>query len=160
VDDATRAAARNLGDSGVAAYQAGDYALASEKLEKAYHLLHAPSLGLWSGRSLAQRGLWVEAAERYLEVTRLAVLEGEIATQRQAQVDAQAELEAIRSKIPSVVIDLEGAAAHDVKVHLDGAPIASDLIGEARPANPGRHELTGLRGSERVVLQLSLREGE
>ena len=55
-DEAARAAARLLGTSGVEAFQNGQYAAATESLEKAYQVLRAPSLGLWSARALAKDG--------------------------------------------------------------------------------------------------------
>ncbi|HEY4159182.1 MAG TPA: tetratricopeptide repeat protein, partial [Polyangiaceae bacterium] len=65
VDDATRSAARNLASAGVQAYQANDYPAARDKLERAYQVLRAPSLGLWSARALVKVGALVEAGERY-----------------------------------------------------------------------------------------------
>jgi hypothetical protein len=62
VDDATRGAARTLGYDGVKAYNAGDYAVADQKLEKAYRVLKVPSLGLWSARTLVKLGRLVEAS--------------------------------------------------------------------------------------------------
>lgn len=44
-EDGTRAAARDLAAEGIAAYQAGDFANASRKLEKAYRLFSTPTLG-------------------------------------------------------------------------------------------------------------------
>ena len=70
-DSATRDAARSLGLSGIEAYQAGNYELASSRLEKAYALLNVPSIGLWSARALAKRNRPVEAAARYFEVLAL-----------------------------------------------------------------------------------------
>src|SRR5262245_41613860 len=81
VDPATRAAARDLGSAGVKAYQEGDYATATEKLEKAYALLPMPSLGLWSARALAKQNKLVAASERYLEVGRLEVSGGDAEVQ-------------------------------------------------------------------------------
>src|SRR4051812_29141942 len=78
VDDATRAAARKLGYVGVQAYDAKDYATATDKLEKAFRLYQAPSLGLWSARALVKSGKLVEAQERYLKVTRLPVADGDV----------------------------------------------------------------------------------
>jgi Tfp pilus assembly protein PilF len=72
VDDATRASARQLGYAGVEEFQGGQYESARAKLEKAYRVLKAPSLGLWSARALEKLGKLVEASERYLEVTRLS----------------------------------------------------------------------------------------
>jgi Tfp pilus assembly protein PilF len=110
-DASTRASARQLGNTGVEAYQAGDYKTASDKLEKAYRILNAPSLGLWSARALKANGKYVEASERYLEVTRLEVSGGDVALQKKAQADAAAELEELRAKIPSLVIEVKGASA-------------------------------------------------
>src|SRR5688572_19691729 len=120
VDDATRGAARKIGYSGVEAYQAGNYPTASEKLEKAYRVLRVPSLGLWSARALAKVGKLVEASERYLEVTRLPVSGGDEAVQKQAQGEAQTELDALSPKIPNVIVQLEGATPAEVKVTVDG----------------------------------------
>lgn len=68
-----RAAARRLGYEGVAADEAGQYAIASEKLEKAYAVVRVPSLGLWSARALVQQDKLLEAVDRYLETSRMTV---------------------------------------------------------------------------------------
>ena len=160
VDPATRGAARTLGNDGVKAYQANDYATASEKFEKAYSLLRAPSLGLWSARALVRLGRLVEASERYLEVTRLTVSGGDEAVQKQAQADARTELDALGPRIPSIVIVIEGATPSEVTVNLQGVDVASELVGERRPANPGRVVVIGRRGEEEVRAEADLGEGE
>src|SRR5690349_3336121 len=71
-DDATRAVARELGVEGIQAYQANDVSTADQKLEKAYRLFAAPTLGLWSARSRAKLGRLVEAAERYRQVVQIS----------------------------------------------------------------------------------------
>src|SRR5262245_32434465 len=70
-DDAARAIARELGAEGIEAYQANQFTTADEKLERAYRLFAAPTLGLWSARALVKLGRWVEAAKRYREATRI-----------------------------------------------------------------------------------------
>lgn len=160
VDDATRAAARTLGYAGVEAYQAGDYATASDKLEKAYSVLQAPSLGLWSARALVKLGKLVEAAERYREVQRLEPKGGDAKVQKQAQIDAAAELEALSPKIPTLVVTVEGADAKEIEISIDGTKLAAALVGEARPLNPGRHVVEGVRGDERVTEEITLAEAE
>ena len=87
-DESTRTAARALGTAGVEAYQANDFATATDKLEKAYGLLRVPSLGLWSGRALVKVGKLLQAADRFLEATSLQAPAGEYAVQKQAQTDA------------------------------------------------------------------------
>jgi len=160
VDDAARAAARKLGYAGIEAYQANDYKNARDKLDRAYKVLKAPSLGLWSARALLANGQLVEASERYMEVTRLSVASGEKAVQEQAKLDAQRELDALTPRIPSVVIRLEGAYASDVMVTVEGVAVPSALIGEGRPTNPGKHRIEGRRGTERVQAEVVLRERE
>ena len=160
VDDATRAAARNLATEGVQEYQANDFAAASEKLERAYRALHAPSLGLWSARALVKLGRLVEAGERYLEVTRLPISGGDESVQKQAKADAQSELDALTPRIPSVVVQIEGADAATVNVTIDGASINSALLGVARPIDPGSHELVGTSGSEQARTSIEVKEGE
>jgi hypothetical protein len=136
-DSATRGAARQLGTSGVEALQAGDYKTASDKLERSYAALKVPSLGLWSARALIKLNRWVEASERLLEVTRLDVSGGDVAIQKAARADAEAELAALSPHIPAVVIDLKGVTSADVAV--DGHAVASSLLGAAIPIDPGSH---------------------
>lgn len=160
MDDAARAAARKLGYAGIEAYQANDYKSALDKLDKAYRVLQAPSLGLWSARALLANGRLVEASERYLEVTRLSPHGGEKAIQDQAKADARRELEALTPRIPSLVIRLDGAFASDVKLTVDGVSIPSALVGEGRPTNPGKHRVEGVRGTERIQAEVTLQERE
>lgn len=156
----TRASARQLGTAGVEAYQAGAYAKASEKLEKAFRILKVPTLGLWSARALKATGNYIQAAERYLEVTRLEVTGGDVAVQKRAMVDAATELESLRPKIPNLTIELKGAAPGDVSVKLDGVEVSPDLVGEPQPVNPGPHSIAVSRGGEQVTAQISLSEGD
>ncbi len=161
VDDATRSAARNLGQAGVEAYQAGDFATASTKLEKAYKVLQAPTLGLWSARALAKVGKLVEASERYLEVIRLdSSKSAEPEVQRKAQADAQKEQQELSAQIPNVVVTIEGADAESVTVTIDGAPLLSALIGEKRPINPGKHLVSGTLGADAQSVEVTLAPGE
>jgi hypothetical protein len=159
VDDATRATARELGMVGVEAYQAGNYAAAREKLDKAYRALKAPSLGLWSARALAKLGQLIEASERYLEVTRLDVSSGDAAVQKQAQAEAAAEREALLSRIPSIVVQLETPDPSQATVLLDGAPIPNSLLGEKRLVNPGRHRIEASQNEHHSKVEITLEEG-
>jgi hypothetical protein len=149
-ESATRGAARRLGTSGVEAFEAGDYKTASDKLERSYAALKVPSLGLWSARALIKLNRWVEASERLLEVTRLEVSGGDLAIQKAARSDAEAELAALSPHIPAVVIELKGVAAADIEV--DGHAIAGSLVGAAIPIDPGSHTLRA-NNDGRVVEQ-------
>jgi hypothetical protein len=157
--DAARAAARDLGGEGVTEYQAGNYAAASNKLERAFDILRVPSLGLWSARALAKSGKLVEASERYLTVSRLDASKGDTTVQKQAQTDAANELEALRPRIPGLTLKVKGAAP-GVSVTLDGAPVPAALLGVKQPANPGAHSAEARDAGRVVKLELTLVEGQ
>jgi hypothetical protein len=159
-DAVTRDAARSLGLSGVDAYQAGNYAVASDRLEKAYALINVPSLGLWSARALAKRNLLVEAANRYFEVAGLQVPQGDAAVQRQAQVDAQLELEQLRPQIPRLSIRLTGAEASEVTLAIDGQAAPSSLIGKPRLVNPGAHRIEATLSAKQKTATVQLLPGQ
>ncbi len=157
--DAARAAARDLGAEGVEYFQAGNYQAASEKLGRAFEILRAPSLGLWSARALAKTGKLLEASERYLEVTRLDASKGDTAVQKQAQADAATEREALQARIPALTLDVKGASG-EVSVTLDGAAVLPALLGVRQPANPGKHAAEARQGARVVRGEVTLAEGQ
>ena len=159
-DDATRAVARELGAEGIEAYQANDYAGAEDKLDRAYRLFSTPTLGLWSARAHLKQGHWVEAAERYRDAMRASPAVGDKASQKQAQLDADQELATLLARMPSLTVRVEGAEPSETIVTLDGVPLHRDLIGLARPTNPGVHTLVAKWGSQRVEQSVPLAENE
>src|SRR5258708_235900 len=160
LDATTRSAARALGYAGVEAFQKGDYATASDKLDRAFKTFQMPSLGLWSARAREKLGHLVEAAERYREVTTLKPSAGEEDVQRKAIEDAAAELKAIEPRIPSIVVMVEGATGSGLVVTLDNAQLPSTLIGEALPVNPGTHHLTAQLGPRVADQSVVVRESD
>ncbi len=159
-DDATRAAARTLGYEGISDFQAGKFPSAADKLDRAYQALRVPSLGLWSARALEKNGKLVAAAERYLEVQRLDPGTGDVAVQKAAQADAKTEHAALEPRIPSIVIELEGASANEVKVTANGVEVPSSLIGIKRPVDPGTVILEAQHGARTAREEATLGEGE
>lgn len=157
-DSATRAAARQLGMEGVEAHQSGDTTTAIKKLSQAYAALKVPSLGLWLARALVQAGRWVEAAELYLEVTRLSVSGGQADVQRQAQTDAASEREALLPRIPTVQIEVKGAEPSELHIEIDGTQIPSALVGAKRPTDPGAYVLTARLGARTEKHRVTLTE--
>ncbi len=157
-DATARAAARSLGTAGVHAFQAGEYPVANEKLERAYAVMRVPSLGLWSARTLVKLGKLIEAAERYTEVTRLSVVGGDAAVQKKAQQDAQTELEATQALIPTVLIRVQNADAVSITLTIDGVSVSSQMIGEATPVNPGRHHIEAVSGKRKATTDITSTE--
>lgn len=160
VDDPTRATTKRLGEEGTRAYLAGDYALASEKLERAYTLMPVPSLGLWSARAFVKRGLWLRAAERYRAVAGLDAGPGNPAVQGEARVAAAREEAELTPRIPSLRVLLTGAATERASVSIDGVPVPQARRSERWPVDPGGHVLTAERDGERVSASATVSEGE
>lgn len=158
-DPALRSAGRKLALDGIALFQQGRAAEASQKLEKAYTLLPVPSVALWSGRALEQRGLLVEASERFVEASRLTGFKGDQDVQLQAQKDAARDLEKLLPRIPSLLIAVTGAAGEPA-VTLDGKLVPAALLGEEQPVNPGAHEIKVSLGARQTARQITLKEGE
>lgn len=159
-DDASRAAARQLGYAGVDSYQAGDFAAATSKLEKAYQVLKVPTLGLWSARALIKTNHLVEGAERLRQLQRLQPEGGDIAVQQQAIVDAKAELDALTPRIPSLVITLVAAPPGEPQLSVDGQEFSSALLGEALPVNPGAHTILVRIGARDASKQVEVNESQ
>jgi hypothetical protein len=159
-DDASRAAARDMGYSGVEAFQRGDYPTALDKLGRAYRILKVPTLGLWLARALEKSGKLVEAAERYMEVTRLEVSGSDAAVHRKAQGEAESERKALLVRIPALVLSVADGNEAELQVSIDGASISNAFLGEKRLVNPGKHDVSASRGSQRFASVVTVQESE
>lgn len=159
VDDRARGAARTLAEDGVTALQNGDAASAVDKLERAYEIIHLPTVGLWSARALVKSGRLVSAAERYVEVTRWTGTAAD-PKQDQAKNDAAKERDDLLPRIPNATFVVEGAKSSEVSVTLDGEPVLAALIGSAQPVDPKHHVLKGTRGSDAVEQPFDIAEGQ
>src|SRR5688572_21268129 len=124
-DDASRAAARDMGYAGVEAFQQGDLPKALDKLDRAYRILRVPSLGLWLARALEKSGKLVEAAERYLEVTRMEAKGADAAVHKKAQGEAATERAALLPRIPNLVMNVADGNQAGVQVTVDGVAVST-----------------------------------
>jgi hypothetical protein len=159
VDEGSLGAARQLGKEGMQAYKDGKYDEANDKLGRAYEVVRAPSVGVWSARALAKVGKLVEASERYLEVTRMQITTGDAAIQEEAKQAAATEREALLLRIPKLTIQLDGSA-DGVEVRLDTALVPAALVGAERPVNPGKHMVEAKAGDSIASEEVTLAEGE
>jgi hypothetical protein len=159
-EDAERAVARKLGYDGIELYQAGSHAEAFDKLDKAYHILEVPTLGLWSARALVQLGRLVEASERLLRIERHELPDTATDVHRKAKEDARIEREALLPRLAGLSITLEGVPADTVQVTLDGKALSSAVVGSPLPLDPGTHELVATRGEDVQQRSITVAEGE
>lgn len=158
-DPAARAAARDLGNEGVKAYQQGDYAKAKERLERAYSVVRAPTLALWLGRTLVQQGLLVEASEVLLEATRLSATGGDLAVQTKAQKDAEADRNLLLPRLARLTVMVENVPSGQAQASIDGKPLAAALIGVEHPANPGKRVVSVTADGQTQQQEVTLAEG-
>ena len=159
-DQTPRARARALGEQGLDLYDSGQFAAAVTKLDEAYSLYPAPTLGLFSARALVKMGKLLEGSQRYIEVSRLT-LDADASEQlQQAKRDAKSEQQQLQQRIPRVRVAIVGARAAEVAVTIDGESLAPNQHAGGRQVNPGKHTVRGLRGSDQVEVQLTLRESE
>ena len=154
-----RKVARDLGNQGIDLYEKGDYPGALDKLERAYAVLRAHTLGLWLARALAKNGKLVEASERYLEVVRAPLPATAPQIFRDAQADADKENQALQARIPTLAVSVEGADAASVAMAVDGKPIKSAMLGIPLPLNPGERVVEGRLGEQVVTQTVTLQEG-
>lgn len=156
--ESPREQARVLGEEGLAKYDAGDFKGALEKLDRAYALYPAPTLGLYSARALAKLGRLLEASRRYLVVSR-ATLEADATDQlKQAQADATSEHGMLQKRIPVLRVEVTGAEIAEVAITLNGTPVASSELGQGRQLDPGKYVVEGIRGAETKSAEVVLRE--
>jgi hypothetical protein len=164
VDDATRSTARTLGEEGLALLARQQYGEALERFDKALALVQAPTLGVRAARCLEKLGRLVEASERYRLVGGMEIDPTAPPAFREAQVEAQAQAQAERDallpRIPSIVIQVEGAEVSGVSLHIDGKPIPVSVVGLKRPIDPGAHHFEARWNERGAVEDRTLQEGE
>jgi hypothetical protein len=143
---ADKAAARALADDADAALAAKNYGTAAEKYQKALGLVPtALTLRLGLARAQAGIGKYLEATESYNNIIRTPLDATAPAPFRVAQQEAEREIAETSTRVGAVVITLvvpggrPGPATPWLQI--DDEKIPAALIGERRPANPGRHTI-------------------
>jgi hypothetical protein len=160
-DDNAKGAARELANQAKSDFDAGNFEEAGSKFQRAYEIAKVPTLAVWAARSLVKRGHLVAASELYRQATLLAPNDLWVGdAQQQAQADAEKELGELQPRIPRLCIRVEGAAASEIEVTVDGAKMATALLGIDLPTDPGRRHIVGKRGAEVVEQTVALAEGD
>ncbi|WP_437685670.1 hypothetical protein [Sorangium sp. So ce176] len=109
------------------------------------------------GQRLRDEGRLREARARFIAC-------GAAACPALVRSDCAGWLADVTARVPTLILSAEddqGQDAADVRVTLDGAPLAARLDGKAVEVDPGEHVLRFERaGSDPVALRLVVREGE
>ncbi len=156
----TLSTARETAKQGLKDYDAGRYAEAADRLERAFQVVQVPTLAVSCARSLAKIGRPLKAAEMYMAAISLTPQKDWTAVQTEMQKTAAEEREQILARIPRLTIEVRGAKPEDVRVTVDGADVPSALLPDPQMVEPGTREVVGRRGEEEVKVTVELAEGE
>jgi hypothetical protein len=137
----TRTAARDLAVQGVDAFEAKDYATALDRFNRAAELISAPSISIMQARSLVKLGRWIEALDKYSNVSSATVAAGAPEAFRRAQSDAVKEASELRADMPRLEVQSPPAQDDGAKlvVKLDGRTVPAALLDVEQPVDPGAH---------------------
>ena len=155
-DAEKKAAARAAFSEGVELQEHKDCAGALPKFELAERMYDAPTHQLHIAQCQASTGRLIEAQETYATLAHLTLPAQAPAAFREAQSSGAKELARLKPRIPTLRLDTTPPAASlkNVVVQINGTQLPPDLLGIARPMNPGRYRVTvaaapGRSGSSR-----------
>ena len=158
-----KATARTLFAQGVKEQDSGQHAAALSLFQKAQNLFDAPTHLLHIAQCQIALGKLVEAAETYETLKRVQLAPGAPEVFEAAKAKADAELPALRARIPTLRVDLtpKPADLKDLQLIVNDVLIPADLVGIARPVNPGPTKLVAkAQGYKDAELEVSLKEKE
>jgi hypothetical protein len=154
------AAARVLGIEGTRLADSGDCARAIAKLEAAEKLYHAPTTLDRLGECQISVGRLVAGTENLNRLVRESLPANAPTAFVAARRRGQQALSMALPRIGSLRIHVDGVAADQVAVTVDGAPASTALLDAERPTDPGTHEVTAsAAGYRTATMTVTVREG-
>ncbi|HMA92281.1 MAG TPA: hypothetical protein VKP30_06325, partial [Polyangiaceae bacterium] len=78
---------------------------------------------------------------------------------KEAQAEAVEELSELQPRVPTLTLITKGST-EDVTLTIDDAQLPVEVIGLARPTNPGRHSLKARREGRELEWEITLAVGE
>lgn len=148
------ALARSLFEQGVTAADAGLWADAADRFERAYALKPTAGIAFNWASALIELGRLVEAGERLRGILRDPTATPDLTA------EAQAKLDQITPRIASLVVNVVGPT-ENVSVSIDEQPLPQAAWGAGAPTDPGSHTLVLLRGEETLSSEaIVLADGE
>ena len=143
-DTEKKAAARAAYQEGVKLQDEGKFADALARFESAQKLFDAPTHLLHIAECQALTGRLVEASETYETLSRKTLPAGAPDAFTQAQQQGQAELPALRARIPSLRVTVKPGPqqVQNLQVNVNGVNMPNELLGIARPLNPGTYRFS------------------
>jgi hypothetical protein len=151
-------AAVDLAYEGKERFEAGDYATALDRFEKAQALAGSPVFDLYVARCLKALGRWREALAAY-EETEHFMVDGSNVSFRQAQENASRERRELFAKMPKLTLEASHTSdVSSIELKIDGETMSWPVVDV--PLDPGKHVLTATLGREKYddVITLSASE--
>ena len=155
--------ARSVAVTGREAFNSGDYETALALFRRAYTLYPAPTVVLYEARTLEKMGLLIEAVDAYARTATLPVSSASPAQFAEAAEQAREEGDALRARIPTLVLELRGASPNEptLSVKINGAEQDTSKLGRAQRLNPGTYRLEAAVGTERqAAVEVTLVPGQ
>lgn len=156
-----KAAARDLATQGISDANAGNCEAAVPKLERAERLYHAPTILTALGECQVRLGKLVEGSENLKRVTLERIDPGASPSFFEAQKKASTLLDQTLPRIAKLTVHVEPSEAKEPAATIDDVPVQSDLLGIARPTDPGQHVVrVSAEGYLPAETTVTLDEGE
>ena len=139
-----KAAARAAYTEGVDYQEHGKFAEALADFEKAEKLYDAPTHLLHIAQCQTQLNKLVEATETYETLSHKTLEKGAPDAFKQAQDQGNKDLEALKPRIPTLRVSIkpDPSTLQDLKINLNDKQMPIEMIGIARPINPGTYKIT------------------
>ena len=157
-----KASARAAYGDGVQLQDRKDCEHALPRFEAAERLFDAPTHLLHIAQCQAATGRLLEGQETYATLVHLTLAPDAPAAFREAQNAGKTELAKLKPRIPSLRIETNPPAATltSLVVQVNGVQHPNELIGVARPLNPGRYRVTATASGRSGTNETELKEGE
>lgn len=165
-DSERKAAARAAYQEGVELQGQKSWPQALARFQYAQRIYDAPTHLLHIAQCMVATGKLVEAQETYETLTHRELAPGAPEPFRDAVEVGKAELAELRPRIPTLRIEVKPAPSQlrNLALLLNGRPLPAEVIGIARPMNPGKYVITatawGIPPSKPVELTLAERDSK
>jgi hypothetical protein len=135
--------ARSLFREGRTLREEGSLGSALEKFKAAHALAGTPITAVELGRTYQLLGMWLEAREAWLEVSRIPHAPHESTNTMRARDEAKRLESELAPHIPKILVHVGGAPpGAQIIVTIDDVEIPDAAIREPRLVNPGAHTVT------------------
>lgn len=161
-DTEKRSSARAAYEEGLALQDKGQCSEALQRFQTAQRLYDAPTHLLHLAQCQAATGKLLDAQETYETLSRAKLDAQAPDAFVKAKDQATAELPAVKARVPTLKILTTPPAAklEGLVINVNGAKMPVDLVGVARPMNPGSYSLQATAGTRKASMEIDLKERE